>query len=74
MKATDENILMAIDSYTNEHGFSPSVRDLCRILGISSPGAMKYRLKKLRDGGMLDYKDKMPRTIRLTRAGGVKCR
>lgn len=65
MKATDESILEFIRDYTERNGYSPSNREICKAVGITSPGSMKYRLEKLRDMGLVTFVDKAPRTIRV---------
>lgn len=67
--ASNDQILAAVRSYTEEHGFCPSIRDLAREVGIKSPSAMKYRVDRLRENGYLSYDPKIPRTIRLTEKG-----
>lgn len=68
MKATDESILEFIREYTKRNGYSPSIREICKAVGIASPGSMKYRLEKLRDMGLVTFVDKAPRTIRVVEA------
>lgn len=73
MKATDRQMVVAIRDYVEEHGYSPSFRDLGAAVGIVSAGSVKYRLSSLRDKGLLTYDDLIPRTIRLTEDGEALC-
>ncbi|MBP3884228.1 MAG: hypothetical protein J6D54_04740 [Olsenella sp.] len=52
-KATDTEIYSAILGYRDEHGYSPSVRDICKIVGISSTSTMHNRLASMEYKGML---------------------
>jgi len=45
--------LDAIKSYWDEFGFGPTVRDICRMTGRSSPGAMQYMINRLVERGYL---------------------
>ena len=61
----DEEILEAIRRHIGENGYSPSVRELGAALGIKSPSAMKYRLDRLREKGLVTFDRYKPRTIRV---------
>lgn len=65
MIATDSQILESIRDFIEEHGYSPTIRELCEAVGIRSPGSMKYRIDRLRSEGMLSYDSDKPRTIRV---------
>jgi len=43
----DKAVLLAIRAYVSLNGFSPSVREICEAVGISSTSAMAWRLDKL---------------------------
>ena len=62
-KATDEQILDAIAAYIEEHGYSPSSRDVGRMVGLRSASTVMGRLRMLRDAGLLRFDDKVPRSI-----------
>lgn len=64
MKVTDEEILSFISSYIEEHGYSPSMRDVANAVGLSiSP--TKHRLDNLRKSGEVTFEDGIARTIRV---------
>lgn len=65
MKVTNGQILEAIRRYRNEHGYSPSMREVGASVGIKSPSAIKYRLGRLRQLGLVSYEDGMPRTLKV---------
>lgn len=56
---------VAIKYYIKKNGYSPSVRELGEIVGNSSPSSVFQKLKKLKEKGYIDYKDKRSRTIRI---------
>ena len=62
-KATDEQILDAIAAYIGEHGYSPSSRDVGRMVGLRSASTVMGRLRLLRESGALTFDDKVPRSI-----------
>lgn len=61
------DLYIAIDKYIKEYGFSPSIRDLCKLTGKSSPGTIQVCLKKLKDKGYIDYIYNHNRTIRIVK-------
>lgn len=63
MRATDEQIVAAIRAYWAEHGFSPSLRDVGKMVGLKSAAAVGRRIAMLRDAGVLTYEDGVPRSI-----------
>lgn len=67
MKATDEDILEAIDAMTKRHGYPPTVRELARALGLSSAGSLLTRLDKLQAMGLVLREEGMSRTLRVLR-------
>lgn len=62
-----KEIFSSIVDFINEHGYSPSVRELCEIEGLSSPATMHYHLKNLVNKGYITYVPKMSRTIRIVK-------
>lgn len=65
MKVTDQAILDFIDEFHGGNGYAPSMRELMAGVGISSIGAMRYRLGVLRDKGMVTFGDRRPRTLKV---------
>lgn len=60
-----ENILKHIRSFIADHGYAPTVRELCRLSGLRSPDTVQYHLDKLRSKGVLDAASGKPRTLAL---------
>lgn len=61
--------LAAIADYIEEHGYSPSLRDLAACWGVSSPSVVSYNLDKMRHAGLVEFSDDHRRTLRLTPKG-----
>jgi repressor LexA len=49
-----QQILELVRNFTADHGYAPTVRELCRLAGVSSPDTVQYHLDKLRDKGLLE--------------------
>ena len=66
-KLTDKQIevLVNIKNFTNEHGYSPTVRELAELLNVSSPATIHTHLKILVNKGYITYVPKSSRTIRI---------
>lgn len=68
-KASDNDIILFIEGFIAEHGYSPTVKEIGEGVGLSSKSSVAARLIKLREHGAITYTDKVPRTIR--RSDGV---
>lgn len=60
-----EILLNAIKDYINEWGYSPTIRELCKITRKKSPGTIVPMLKRLKRDGYIDYEYNRNRTIRV---------
>ena len=49
-----QQILELVRNFATEHGYPPTVRELCRLAGVSSPDTVQYHLDNLREKGLLD--------------------
>lgn len=54
-----------ICSYTAEHGYPPSVREIGAAIGLSSPSTVHSHLHKLEDAGYIKRDPNKPRTIEI---------
>lgn len=52
-----------ICSYTDEHGYPPSVREIGAAVGLASPSTVHMHLKVLEEMGLINRDPKKPRTI-----------
>lgn len=55
-----------IKDFIDEHTYSPTVRELCELMGGKSPGTIHSGLKILKAKGYIDYEYNRNRTIRIT--------
>lgn len=55
----------AIKECLDKYHYSPTVRELCRMLGGKSTGTILPALRLLRKKGYIDYEDRKSRTIRI---------
>ena len=60
-----EMVLDCIKRYMAEHGFPPSVREICQELGLSSPATVQAHLNHLKDAGVIKNSSNKFRTIEL---------
>ncbi|MGF7059305.1 LexA family protein [Brassicibacter mesophilus] len=64
-----KDVLRAIDVYINANGISPTVRNLCDLLGLKSSSTVHGYLNRLEKDGCITKKDTIPRSIRITERG-----
>lgn len=60
-----ERTLNAIKDYIQEHGYSPTIREICVECGVNSPATIHTSLKILKRKGYIDYVYNRNRTIRV---------
>ena len=58
-------VLDFINEYSEDNGFPPTVRDMCRELGIKSTATAYYYINRLRDKGLLDKAEGKKRAVAL---------
>ena len=58
-------ILRWITNYIAEHGYSPSLRELCLAFGFRSTQGAVCHLRPLRLKGWLTWNDRQARTLRV---------
>lgn len=61
-----QETLNYIESYTAQHGYAPSVRDICEALGVKSTSTVFSDLRELEEAGHISSDEKKSRAIRLT--------
>ena len=52
-----------IDNYTQEHGYPPTVRELCSLVGVASTSTVHRYLTKMASFGIISYEPTKPRTL-----------
>ena len=60
-----KNVLNFIRRYIDEQGFAPSVADIAKGCGVSSPAIVQYYLKVLERDGFIRRRPETPRSISL---------
>lgn len=65
------DLLEAIRCYQAERGYSPTVRELCEILGVASTSTVHWHLANLQERGLVTWEPGLTRTLRLTGGGAA---
>lgn len=63
LSARQQEVVGAIRTLTAEHGYPPTVRELCQALGLRSTATMHVYLQVLRTKGVLRPANKRTRTL-----------
>lgn len=56
-------MLEAIETLIEDQGYSPSVRQIGKHMGLTSPSTVHHHLKKLADDGYIKHNPKIARSI-----------
>ncbi|MDC4233064.1 transcriptional repressor LexA [Actinomyces sp. B33] len=62
-------VLAAIQTGIRDHGFPPSVREICTAVGLASPSTVQHHLDALESRGLIQRHDSRARTLDVTDAG-----
>ena len=62
-----KEILEIIKTFIKENGYSPTIREICRIANIKSTASVHGHIKRLKDEGHITTGIDMPRSIALTK-------
>ena len=68
-RVTRQEVKNAIHAFQSENGYSASVRQLQKILGLSTPSAVQYHLDILADEGEIQRGKYTARSIQLDKRG-----
>ena len=49
-----QRVYQYILAYLAEHGYAPSVRDICDAVGLKSPSTVHFHLKNLAELGLIE--------------------
>ena len=60
-----EQILNFLTHFMNEHGYAPTVREICNAVGLQSTATVHYHLNALRDAGLIEMDEMKKRAISL---------
>lgn len=64
---TSLRVLRYVGAYVARHGYSPTVREICRAMEWSSPNSAQGQLARLRKAGLIQ--DQGSRTTKVTDKG-----
>ena len=67
MSEREKEILEIIKTFIKEKGYSPTIREICRIANIKSTASVHGHIKKLKDEGHITTGIDMPRSIVVTK-------
>ena len=67
-----EQILTFIRVYHEEHGYTPTIREICSHLELSSPATVHSHLARLKQKGLITYQPYQSRTIKLIQVEEVE--
>lgn len=76
-KASEElknRILCYINSYTEQHGFAPSYREIQAAVGVGSTSTIYNYVKRLEAEKRLNTQSRQPRTISTSRSRTIEMR
>lgn len=59
------NLLKFIKKYLESNGYPPSVREMCKALGVSSTATIQYYLEKLENRGLIKKSSSKNRAIEI---------
>lgn len=60
-----EQILNFLTQFMKEHGYAPTVREICNAVGLQSTATVHYHLNALRDAGLIEMDEMKKRAISL---------
>ena len=67
MSEKQKEILEIIKTFIKENGYSPTIREICKLANIKSTASVHGHIKKLKDEGHITTGIDMPRSIALTK-------
>jgi len=62
-----KKVMEKLVKWIKEHGYSPTLRELCGITGLKSTWTIRHHLKKLQESGFITIKPNLSRNIFLNR-------
>lgn len=65
-----KKIIEYINEYNRQHGYSPSIREITKELGINSTSLTIYYIQALENAGYITRDKKISRSIRVLQSWG----
>lgn len=69
MKNNQLMFLRTIAEFVDKNQFSPNIRELCKLLNLRSTSTVHGHVMKLKELGVIESHDTLPRTIKITEKG-----
>ena len=66
-----EEILAFLREFSGEHGYAPSIREICQAVGLRSTGSVHYHLNELARQGRIELDAGKKRAIQSPRRGQI---
>lgn len=63
-------ILQFLSEYQDKHGYSPSIREIGKHIGVDSTSLVDYYLNQLADKGYIERDNRVSRSIRVLQSAG----
>lgn len=67
----EKDIVDFVNRYKEEHGYPPTIRDICKGVGRSSTSTIYYHVSVLKERGELDFGSKKARTTHSTMTNSI---
>lgn len=68
-KHSPDDVLTFVGRYVAEHGYSPTIREIAKGVGVTSYGGVMSSMKSLREQGLITFVNGQARTVRPTELG-----
>ena len=68
----EKSILAYIETQVRKEGYPPSVREICKAVGLSSTATVHTYLNKLKEKGYIAKEDQKGRTLKVIKGGKYK--
>jgi len=69
MKSNQLILFRIIANFIEVNGFSPSIRELCKLSNVKSSSTVHGHIIKFKELGVIENHETFPRTIRVTNKG-----
>ncbi|MBR4132230.1 MAG: transcriptional repressor LexA, partial [Oscillospiraceae bacterium] len=66
-----EEILAFLREFSEQHGYAPSIREICQAVGLRSTGSVHYHLAELARQGRIELDAGKKRAIQAPRRGTI---
>ena len=63
----NQEVLEAIEKFIKDNGISPTIRELCDMVGLSSTSTVHGHIKRLKNNNLIEYNPNSPRSIRIVK-------